>query len=270
MKDDLQTPKSEGTAENLRQMLGPRVDIEGLARETDRENVNAAVFELYKESAIVVQVAANMVGEKAHAEGGWPRNQAICAGLMVRIFKLMLVVTQLSATRNRGEAVAILNRSIMESSVNLEFLVLVSDDKFFDQFVSFSLGPERELYDLIHANIAARGGEILPVEQRMLDSITRLCRSSSVSIEEVDRKYGDGGGGLRERLKAIGKEDLYVAMQRIPSHAVHGTWVDLWTNHLEHDLRTGGFRPEVRFASVDARLLEPGAIFAIDANSPVP
>jgi hypothetical protein len=55
----------------------------------------------------------------------------------------------------------------MESAINLEFLASKNDDKYFDQFVKFSLGPERELYDIIEANVAARGGEVWPIEQRM-------------------------------------------------------------------------------------------------------
>jgi hypothetical protein len=109
------------------------------------------VFELYKEAVSVVNLAAHLPDEAAVVKGGWPRNRAICAGLMIRIAKFMLVVTQLSAKRDRGEVVHALNRSIMESAINLEFLVNANDDGYFDQFVKLSLGAERELYDAIHA-----------------------------------------------------------------------------------------------------------------------
>src|SRR5579864_8893967 len=114
----------------------------------------------------------------------------------------MLVVTQLSSKGDRAEVVSALCRSINESAINLEFLVHTNDDKYFDQFVKFSLGPERELYDIIQAKIAARGGDVWPIEYRMLKSINNVCQASGVKIEEVNRKYGDWGGGLRERLKA--------------------------------------------------------------------
>jgi hypothetical protein len=216
-----------GSVEALQERLSPRVEIGGIADETDSEKINAVAFELYKEAWSVVNLAAHLLDEAASAKGGWPRNQAICAGLMIRICKFMLVVTQLSAKGDRSEVVSALNRSIMESAINLEFLVSKNDDKYFDQFVKFSLGPERELYDIIEANVAARGGEVWPIEQRMLESINSVCQASGVKIGEVNRKYGDWAGGLRERLKALGKEEQYVGMQRLPSHAVHGTWVDL-------------------------------------------
>jgi hypothetical protein len=259
---------TEGTTEALEAMLSPRVDIGEIATETDIEKINGVAFELYKEAWSIVNLAAHLLDEAASVKGGWPRNQAICAGLMIRICKFMLVVIQLSAKGDRAEVVSALCRSINESAINLEFLVHTNDDKYFDQFVKFSLGPERELYDIIQAKIAARGGDVWPIESRMLKSINNVCQASGVKIEEVNRKYGDWGGGLRERLKALNKEERYIAMQRIPSHAVHGTWVDLYLNHLEHDSKTDVFSPYPKFSWVDERHLGPIAIFVLEATKP--
>ena len=135
-------------------------------------------------------------------------------------------------------------------------------------FVKFSLGPERELYDVIQANIEARGGEIWPIEQRMLESINDLCQASGVKIEEVNQKYGDWGGGVKERLKALNKERQYVGMQRLPSHAVHGSWVDLYKHHLTYDPKASVFAPDTDFSLVDARLLGPVATLVLEATKP--
>jgi Family of unknown function (DUF5677) len=258
----------EGTAQTLEEMLGPPVDISHLRNEKSIEKIDAAVFELHKESAKFACVAAHLLDESAAQNGGWPRNQAICAGLMIRLSKFMLVVTQLSAGGDRFEVVYALNRSIMESAINLEFLAKTREEKFFDQFVGFSLGPERELYDVIHTNVAARGGEALPVEQRMLASINNVCSMSGVKIETLNQKYGDWGGGLRARLKAIGKEERYVAMQRLPSHAVHGSWVDLCKYHLDYDSKADVFKPHPDFSRVDARILGPIASLVLEAVEP--
>lgn len=205
---------TEGTAEELKKSLMPRVEVVKIEDATDVEKVNDLVFELYKEALSVVNLAAHLLDDAANVKGGWPRNQAICGGLMIRIAKFMLVVTQLSAKRDRADVVCALNRSILESGVNLEFLLNKNEDAVFDQFVKFSLGPERELYDIVQANIAKRGGEVLPIEKRMLESINRVCEASSVKIEEVKQKYGDWGGGLRERLNNLGKEEQYISVQR--------------------------------------------------------
>lgn len=50
----------------------------------------------------------------------------------------------------------------MESATNLRFLVLKNEDRFFEQFVAFSLSPERELYDCIQKNIALRVAQSSP------------------------------------------------------------------------------------------------------------
>ena len=135
-------------------------------------------------------------------------------------------------------------------------------------FVRFSLGPERELYDLIQANVAGRASEVWPIEQSMIESINDVCKASGVKIEEVDRRYPDWGGDLRQRLKTLNKENQYVVTQRIPSHAVHGTWVDLYKNHLQYDSETNVFSPDRKFSRVDARSLSPIAILVLEATEP--
>jgi hypothetical protein len=234
---------TEDSAEELQKNLLPRVEIVGIEDEKNIEKINELVFELYKEAVTVVNLAALLLDEAANARGGWQRKQAICAGLIIRISKFMRVVTQLSAKRDRADVIFVLNRSILESAINLEFLLTKTDDGVFDQFVKFSLGPERELYDTIQANIAERGGEIWMIEKRMMESINNVCQASGVKIEEVKQKYGDWGGGLRERPKAVKKEEQYLGLQRISSHAVHGSWVDLCMHHLNYEPKTDVFSP---------------------------
>jgi hypothetical protein len=126
------------------EILGPVVDIKGIENEKDINKVDSLAFELFKEASRTVMGAAHLLDEEAHEKGGWARNQAICAGLLIRISKLMLVVAQLSVKGDRGEVVYALSRSIMESATNLEFLVKKNEDKLFAQFVEFSLAPESE------------------------------------------------------------------------------------------------------------------------------
>jgi hypothetical protein len=258
----------EGTATALDEQLLPVVAILGVENETDIEKVNGLAFEVYKEAASVVNLTSHLLDDDAAKNGGWPRNQAICAGLLVRISKFMMVVTQLSAGGNRAEVVAALNRSTLEAAINLEFLVTTNDDTYFDKFVTLGLGPERELYDTIQENITARGGEVLSIERRMLGSIEEVCRMSGVKIGDVERKHKEWAGSVRARLQAIGKEEQYTAMMRLPSHAVHGNWVDLYKNHLEIDRKSGLFSPKSSFSCVDERHLGPIAILVLDAVAP--
>jgi len=250
----------------VHQFLGEPVAVndETLQECVTKKSFSPLAFELYKETVMVLAVCSHGHTGPSPEEMALPRDQAICAGLLVRIAKFMTAVASLvSQDSNRGDVVFALNRSITESATNLRFLVMKNEDRFFDQFVRFSLAPERELYDVIQKNIAERGGEILPIEERMLKSIDRVCRLSGVAITDVQPKVGDWGGGLRNRLIALGEGEGYAAQQRLPSHAVHGTWVDLVQHHLT-DVETG-FQPDPTWSRVDTRLMLPVCVLVLAA-----
>ena len=97
----------------------------------------------------------------------------------------------------------------------------------------------------------------------MLKSIGRVCRASGIAITEVEPKMRDWGGGVRTRLIALGEGETYVAQQRGPSHAVHGTWVDLVQHHLT--VVEGGFQPDPTWSRVDSRLMLPVCVLVLAA-----
>jgi hypothetical protein len=236
-------------------------DDETLSRAIDESKCSALAVELYKEAATVIVVEAHLA---VNGDGVLLRNQAICVGLLVRVAKFMTAVMQLSAQDDRREVVLSLNRSILESAVNLRFLLAKNSPDVFDSFVKAPLGPERELFDVIQANITARGGEQWPIEKRMLGSIERIVRLSGMTIDEISPKRQEWGGSLRDRMKAIGEDYNYLYVQRIPSHAVHGSWVDILLHHL--DEQDGGFIPDSEWKGVDARLLNPIALLVLKAG----
>lgn len=216
---------SKEGADRILELLGPVPDTAAVKPDS-KADIFSAAFELYRDTATVVHVAGHLYADDT-PDGALPRNQAILVGLLMRIAKFMAAVMQLSdGQRDKRKVIAALNRSIIESVVNLRFPTAKSDPKFFSQFVEFSLGPERELYDAVQQNIKARG-RTLAIEERMLKSIECVCRLSGTTIDQVRVKYGDWGGGVKERLKAIDFEESYAGLQRIPSHSVHGSWIDL-------------------------------------------
>lgn len=255
-----------------REQKSPVHDLLGKPTEVNEEvlricdeggSFSPTAFELYKETVIVLAVSSHSYTGEETGKGALNRNQAICAGLLVRIAKFMTAVLQLVSTADRGEVVMALNRSILESATNLRFLLLKNETKLYDDFVRSGLGPERELYDVIQVNIKNRGGDVLPIEERMLKSIERACSLAGLKIEEINPKVRDWGGNLKERLKALGEEELYLSTQRIPSHAVHGTWVDLILHHLQEG--EGGFAPDPDWSPVDSRFLCPPCIGVLNA-----
>lgn len=268
MTDDLGKQDAEARRRNspVHQWLGESV---GVTDATLRQCATQGAFSrlalgLYGETITVLAGCSHAYVVVTSKEGVLSRNQAICAGLLVRITKFMTAVASLvSQDPERADVVFALNRSIMESATNLEFLIAKNEERFFDQFVCFSLAPERELYEVIQKNIDARDGQKLPIEQRMLESINRVCSLSSTTIADVPPKMGDWGGGLRNRLIFLEREKAYVAQQKLPSHAVHGTWVDLVQHHL---LKVeNGFQPDFTWSQVDARLMLPICIHVLNA-----
>jgi hypothetical protein len=247
---------------SIHELLGQPFDIASVKSRSEAEQ---AAFELYREATIVVTVASHLYEANGPSKFALNRNQAICVGLLIRIAKFMNVVLQLASTHSRGDVVLALNRCLTESALNLEFLVTTDSAKNYDEFVLFSLGPERELYDTIQENIQDRNGEVWPIEQRMLNSIERTCRVSGVRIDDVKVRNPDWGKNFRERLKQIGKEDWYLHVQRVASHAIHGSWVDLVLHHIDFDGSTELFAPDASWSAVDARLLTPIATIILVA-----
>lgn len=68
---------------------------------------------------------------------------------------------------------------------------------------------------------------------------------------------------MRNRVKEIGWADAYVSIERIPSHAVHGTWVDLLLHHLK--VADGELAPDPTWLSIDARYLSPVCFLVLAA-----
>ena len=247
--------------------IGPPVDVTDEVLQACREKgqFGFLLFDLYKETGRLLTVTGaariGYAGDAAKLE----RNQAICAGLLVRISKLMTSVVKLSSDIEHGETVQVLNRCIIESMVNVRYLLLKDSDTVYDRFVKNGLRPERELYDFIHENISLRDGKRLAIEESMLNSILDKCQSSGVTVDEINPKAGSWGGSLQDRVKALGFEGkAYTVLQGIPSHAVHGTWMDLLNNHLLR--REDGFEPNLDHLQTDGELLMPVAFLVADAT----
>ena len=250
----------------MESLLGPRVEVTDDVLEACQANdqFGALVYELYKETVRLVCASSGAYFGNGDDTIKLDRNQAICAGLMVRIFKYMLSVVKLCSDVEHGESVQALNRCIIESAVNLRYLLHKDDAAVYDRFVKSSLAAERELYDFIQENIKARGGEEFLVEQSMLRSIMEVCKQSGVKPEEVDMKAGSWGGSFKDRLIALGYDwPAYTALERIPSHAIHGDWVDLFKNHLLYS--SYGYEPNYDHLTTDGELLSPVSIFVVDA-----
>lgn len=238
-----------------------RVDEQALRACQERGEFGALSFNLYKEAVRLVWVTCNSYYPTDSTGISLARDQAICAGLLSRISRLMMSVLKLSTGTEHGETVQILNRCVLESSVDIQFLLKKDDNTIYDRFVKAGLKSERDLYDIIKSNTNQR--DALEIEQGMLASINRVCEQSGVKIEDIDPKAGSWGGSYWDRLKAIGLEDSYPILQGITSQAIHGSWSDLIRNYLNKG--DGGYEPKPDHIQTDGEMFGPMALFATNA-----
>ena len=248
----------------IEEMLGPAVQVndEVIRACQERDEFGGLSFALYKEAGILVWVTCNTHYE---ASGGitMTRSQAVCMGLLSRISKLMISVLKLSSDVEHGETVQILDRCILESSIDLQYLLKKDDDTVFERFIKVGLKGDRELYDIIQENITNRNGQELEIERDMLLSIARTCERSGIKIEEIDLRADSWGGSYRDRMTEMGLGDGYPIFQGMTSQAVHGSWSDLIRNYLTKN--DTGYEPKPDHTQTDGKLLGPTAFFATNA-----
>jgi hypothetical protein len=149
---------------------------------------------------------------------------------------------------------------IFETAVTIRYLVAHQNPEVIESFVKYALRFERELWDEIQRNIKKRSGVITPIEDRMLQSITRASMRSGYSIEDIDLKDRSNWAGknLYQKSKEVGWDKLYLASFGGMSNAVHGSWTDLYGHHLrsaDNGSYTGTFdwsipRPQSIFAMI--------------------
>jgi len=266
----LQAPMSDASDPErdspAHQYLVPRVSVpeDVLVGIRSPEEVLALALAVFRETGQVLAVCAfSHLDDRGDGRMRLPRGQAVCAAHLHHISSFMLGLARLVDVRGAQEVGHVLSRCIFEAVVNVRFLMRKGDPALFERFMRSGLGPERELYELIMRNIAARGGSVQQIETRMLTSIRSVCQESGLRIEELDPKPGDWAGNLRQRMEALQLPDHYVSLQRLPSHAMHATWTDLVVNHLRY--HSDGYELETRQREIDARLLTPVACMVVDA-----
>lgn len=217
---------------------------------------------LLVEAGSYVCVAGNLYPGK---EMAWDKNHAIFGGHLIRLFKLVDGLLD-QTVKLRRETSFVLGRLAFECIVNLRYLIAYASEELFDSYRSYSLRHERRLLGLIRMNIEDRGGEVLAIEQRMINSIERSFRVSGISLDAAatpaERNWG--GKNLFERAKGVGLESAYLAAFGGASHSVHGNWQDLLEYHLE-DVDGKTFRGDFEWHRPRPQLLDAITLHSAEA-----
>jgi uncharacterized protein DUF5677 len=236
------------------------VDLDQLAEYASEEDFTGLAVELLVEVNSYVCVAACLLPV---ATRQWDRNQAIVAGNVVRLYKLISGLLD-QTCQHRRETSVIFARLAFEAIVNIAYLVEFSSPQLFDSYIRYSMKHERRLHDRIMQNVVARGGQEWPIERRMISSIERAAQESGVPLSEasasVPKNWGDKN--LFERAKAVGFGEVYLTTFSGPSHSVHGNWMDLLEYHLD---QTGsGYGPALDWQRPRPQILLAIAHFCVD------
>jgi len=111
-----------------------------------------------------------------------------------------------------------------ECIINTSFILKNYSPELVLSYKSYSLKHEKKLMNRINENIKHRGGEVLPIEERMLKSINHSFRVSRVEPEQIKAKElrDWGNKNIYQKAEDVGLGEAYLAAFGGPSHGIHG------------------------------------------------
>lgn len=239
------------------------VSDEELAAFNNEDDFIGLGVSLLIEAGSYVCIAANTLGE--HEK--WNRDTAAIGGNLVRLYKMISAFLDQTVQRRR-ETSFIFARLIFETVVTIRYLVRYFSRELVTSYVVNSFKHEIKLRKKIDQKIAARGGVILPIEDRMIKSIDRAFSNAGLNPEELDgpnvRNWG--GKNLYEKASDLGMGEGYLAAFSGPSHSIHGAWGDIYSHCLQTE-GDGLFLPKISWGYPRPQLLSALAnlsLFAVD------
>lgn len=210
----------------------------------NEESFSEAAFYLLQECGSVCAVIASLQTSETLT-----RNQAIINGLAVRLSKLTKVIIRDLSNRSTFQQLSF-SRQIFETSGTL--IYLLQDDgsgSRYDEYILYTLVEEKKIFESVRRNIDKREGEVWNIENRIKNSITQTAKSAGITdISEIPGRNSIGFPKVEERLKLLGAllgtdpHVIYVPY-RSGSSEIHGTWSDLYRNHLT-EIADGEFVPQ--------------------------
>lgn len=235
-------------------------DLESLKTDDD---FGEAAFELLKEVGMTIVYLVGRIPDIPYQ-----RNEAIRRALIKRL--MLLGKSLLSdVAHNSGYQQLQITRQIAEAAAS--YFYLAQDDgsgERYDAYINQALAEEKHNLGVIAGEVKARGGDSLPIEERMRRSIERMASAAGVDFEAVPKTRDSGWPGAFERLTAM-SPTAYPAY-RSGSSALHAGWSALLLQDLEEV--EGGFsldaevRPRPQPLTMASLLLTEGAVYYLEAD----
>lgn len=205
-----------------------------LAAITTQNDFGHAAFELLRETSMLVVTLVHAVPAKP-----FERDEAIRRGLVKRLALLSKSLLS-DICHDAGYQQEVLAREIVEAAAN--YLYLADDDAGgrYDAYVLNTLAEEKASLAIVTAQVAERGGNSLPIEERMRRSIERMASAAGFSYDDVPGKSKIEWPSAMERLAALGP--VAYMPYRTGSNAIHSGWTALLLRDIEEV--QGGFTLE--------------------------
>ena len=187
---------------------------------------------------------------------GYTKRHAPILGLMVRMVKLYEGCLD-QMVNLRRELMNVYMRPLYEAHIKLEYLIR-SGRQSAKSFIETSFKADKDV--LVHLNGLKAKRPLVPIERRMRDSIVRRLRQAGITQRRLlaCKQWKIDGKSMRDLLKHLNRNLDYAFRFGASSHAVHGTWYDLWVNHLSKD--TTGFHADVTYGPPEPRHLGPPSL----------
>lgn len=222
-----------------------QLDEEALVAATDEWPFAEAAFEILRETA---EVAIPLAGAAPRSALGTPipfdRDRAILGGLVVRIMKLLFGV--LETSHSRIELANYFTRGLLETAVNILYLVRENRLDAFQAYVAHSFRSDKRLLEEIADKVKnQQGGIELPIDKRIRESIAETLARSGLTEADIPTNKTDTWPSFEARLQAIGLTGTYGGVFGAPSAFIHGGWHELLFYHLREV--PGGFELDVDF-----------------------
>lgn len=205
-------------------------------------------FDLLKEATVLLTAVAGL--RTALHGDGLTRDHAIVVGHYARMVKLMkCLIRQLSDGHGGDQQIAI-SREFMDSASTVCYLLGDPDDGArFESYVMDGLIAEREFLKDVREQVTRRGNLLIPIEERINRSIAETLTAAGVREEDIPARRKNGWPTAQARMEPLGPTAY--AAYRTGSGAVHGSFTDIYKNHLiqtpagfEIELRPLPFRPQ--------------------------
>jgi hypothetical protein len=220
---------------------------------TDDEFIAFSV-EIMNRALYLLRVGVSLSPDAESAGRGVARNRAIVLGHVVRLMKLFECFL-IHTCDNRFEICMIFSRLISETIIRLEYLLMAKRSTF-RNFVLISYRPEKE--HLTDLKSKAKQRPLIPIEKRMLGSVTRCLRRDGIGQRALlqNRSWDLDGKNFRTMLKDTGAAEWgYSYLFGNGSHFIHGDWRDLSLHHLRR--RGRWYEPKPDYKSPDPRMTCP-------------